>query len=858
MNIFNFLKNGLFIGGNKDNLIFEKIINEAYLECSAWEKLNWFQLKATDVKTFLEKVVPLNNEQKLNFILNCISYINEGRKRRSWSSNDISYKKNSIVECFLKQIFKSKISLSYNDISKIFYAFKFSNGFGSSNDILSWPVKILLNHAFKKIEEDGMTKEFKNLLLIIRETINLSSIYYQKEAIQIIEKIDQQLYASENKSNSIKPSYFVAVDQFGNYANHFIENVEAGDRSKWFSLITFCKKASGSKPSSKFCNEIEILFNDLGPEKYKKQINEWLLYLAAMKERVEEINTGGHSYTEIQFISTHNTDTIKGFIWSCIHFHDKTTLYNISKVAERSFRKIPGKGPAAEAIGNACLFVLAHAKGMDGIGHLSRLRLRVKQNSTQNIIEKYLHEAAIKQGVSIYEIEDMAIDEYGLQNGQSTYEFEGFKLVLKIVGIGKVELNWFKPDGLPQKSIPLIIKTKHLSELKQIKEISVQIEKALAAQRNRLDRMLKSNYTLTGTRFLKYYFSHGLMCYVTHKLIWVIEKFSKSEVAYYLNGNWRNCKDELIEVEITEESKFSLWHPIVSSVDDIIGWREFLNRHKIKQPFKQAYREIYLLTDAEINTVIYSNRMAGHILKQHQFNSLVKSRGWKYNLMGAYDNGINSDFASLELKEYGLRAEYWINEVNNEDAFNETGIWLYIATDQIRFTDLNSGDVKELIEIPNKIFTEIMRDVDLFVGVASVGNDPNWVDGGGIRDFNAYWQSYSFGDLTEMAKTRKTILEGLLPRLKIGNVSTIIDKFLVVKGSIRTYKIHLGSSNILMEPNDQYLCIVAERGKKDVMENIFLPFEGDNGLSLILSKAILLAEDNKIEDPTILSQINRK
>jgi hypothetical protein len=28
----------------------------------------------------------------------------------------------------------------------------------------------------------------------------------------------------------------------------------------------------------------------------------------------------------------------------------------------------------------------------------------------------------------------------------------------------------------------------------------------------------------------------------------------------------------------------------------------------------------------------------------------------------------------------------------------------------------------------------------------------------------------------------------------------------VVKGELRTYRIHLGSGNILMEPNDQYLC----------------------------------------------------
>jgi hypothetical protein len=58
-----------------------------------------------------------------------------------------------------------------------------------------------------------------------------------------------------------------------------------------------------------------------------------------------------------------------------------------------------------------------------------------------------------------------------------------------------------------------------------------------------------------------------------------------------------------------------------------------------------------------------------------------------------------------------------------------------------------------------------------------------------------------------------------------------------------------------MEPNDQYLCIVPDRSQKLNTENVFLPFEGDNGLSIILSKAVLLADDDKITDSTITRQI---
>ncbi|HXC36101.1 MAG TPA: hypothetical protein VNV43_09520, partial [Candidatus Acidoferrales bacterium] len=165
-------------------------------------------------------------------------------------------------------------------------------------------------------------------------------------------------------------------------------------------------------------------------------------------------------------------------------------------------------------------------------------------------------------------------------------------------------------------------------------------------------------------------------------------------------------------------------------------------------------------------------------------------------------------------------------------------------------------DPVPLEAVPKLLFSEAMRDVDLFVGVASIGNDPAWQDNGEMRGAGDYWQNFSFGDLNASAKTRKEVLERLLPKLKIAAQCSFTDKFLIVRGSLRTYKIHLGSGNILMEPNDQYLCIVPRQGDAgSESESLVLPFEGDRTLSVILSKAFMLAEDSKIKDPTILNQI---
>jgi len=60
-----------------------------------------------------------------------------------------------------------------------------------------------------------------------------------------------------------------------------------------------------------------------------------------------------------------------------------------------------------------------------------------------------------------------------------------------------------------------------------------------------------------------------------------------------------------------------------------------------------------------------------------------------------------------------------------------------------------------------------------------------------------------------------------------------------------------------MEPNDQYLCIVPDGRTRADDTKVYLPFEGDLTLSIILSKAFLLAEDANIKDATINRQIDR-
>ncbi|WP_210487080.1 DUF4132 domain-containing protein [Rufibacter aurantiacus] len=837
---------------------FDRIVEAARLE--AVQKFQHFwNVKPGELIVYKEQLVTLPANSKVEFLLNCIYKIYYWQsKNTSYSSDDVGYQKYALHNLFLQNLLRSRLTLTDDHIVSLATHFLNYQKFIWPS-ILDWPLSYFLIQVEKNTKGRVISESVKEALLAIKDELN--KVDYnprEKERTKSISKIEELLHLGEGKEE-IKPVYFLGKDKFSEYANPIIKLRSEKELPVWYKILAQVQRASGGRPTQKYQKESQSLISTLGTDAFKEVVLDWFKFIIQLKEselvQTHTYGTQTYSYTSYDLLSTPNIDAIKGLLWMCVSLNDRTALATIAALAERAYRKIPGKGPAAAAVGNACLYALYQSEGLEGISHLSRLKLRIRQASTQALIERYLQEAAKDQGISVHEIEDLAVDQYELVDGQRVYELQGFKAILDIVAVGKTELRWFKPDGNPQKSVPTAVKEKQAAALKQIKETAKQVEVTLSAQRDRIDRMFKADRVLTWAYFQKYYANHGLLSFLTKRLIWSFEKDGVSKNVIYFNEKW--VQPDLSEVEPSSEVTVKLWHPASASISEIEAWRSFLVEHQILQPFKQAYREVYLLTDAEINTRVYSNRMAAHLLKQHQFNSLAKLRGWKYALLGAYDDGRYNEAASCLIPDYHLRAEYWVNEVDAQGEMNDTGIWNYIATDQLRFVDTQTNNVVELINIPKVILSEVIRDVDLFVGVATVGNDPNWQDSGGVAAYRDYWQAYSFGELSEVAKTRKEILTQLLPRLKLAKVAEIRDKFLVVRGKLRTYKIHLGSTNILMEPNDQYLCIVPDRSKKDVTQNVFLPFEGDTGFSVILSKAMLLAEDDKITDSTITSQIKR-
>jgi hypothetical protein len=295
-------------------------------------------------------------------------------------------------------------------------------------------------------------------------------------------------------------------------------------------------------------------------------------------------------------------------------------------------------------------------------------------------------------------------------------------------------------------------------------------------------------------------------------------------------------------------ARVRLWHPIRATAPQVRAWRTFVDENAMVQPFKQAFREIYLLTPAEEETGVYSNRFAAHIVRYGQLYALFKERGWQSNYLGRHYEGAHGQAKGV-FAEGEWRASLFHEPA--DEGFEHTPA--YAATDQVRFERRDGRRWQEapLAEVPAAVFSEAMRDVDLFVAVTSIAADPEWRDRGEDRHL-AYWREAGFGALAASAEVRRDALARIVPRTRIAGRCSVEGRFLVVRGDLRTYKIHLGSGNVLMEPDDSYLCVVPSR--RAATGKVFLPFE-DERLALILSKAFLLAADSAITDDTIVRQI---
>ncbi|MFJ6794800.1 DUF4132 domain-containing protein [Streptomyces sp. NPDC091268] len=643
---------------------------------------------------------------------------------------------------------------------------------------------------------------------------------------------------------------------------------EAMADGRWSALLAHTATATAAKPTATWDRTARALVADTGasPDALREAVTGWFGLVGRPRTL---------ALTETWYddqLDPYNANALRGLAWllSLLPPHPETARA-LGGLVETCLRKVPGLGPRNPKVANAGITALARIEDGAALAELARLSNRVTFKGTLKIIGTALEQRAAALGLRREEIEELAVPAYGLTEvGRGEFAFGEAVATLEVRG-RKAVLSWRNAAGKAVKSVPASVRQDHAQELAELKAAVKDIDKMLTAQAERLDRQFLARRAWAYGQWRERYLDHPLVGTLARRLVWTVAGVP----AVFDGAGPRGLEGQALGA--AEDTEVRLWHPIGRAPDEVAAVRRRLEALGITQPFKQAHREVYPLTEAERSTGSYSNRFAGHVLRQHRFHALAAARGWRNTLRLCVDD--TAPPATRELPQWGLRAEYRIAAEDRDGApdLTDSGSYLWLTTDQVRFYPIDapqnrahcSGgryemwleegqarvDPLPLSEIPELVLSEVLRDVDLFVGVASVGNDPTWSDSGPAGRFRAYWTSYGFGELGPGAETRRALLERLVPRLAIAERCSLEGRFLRVEGELRTYRIHLGSGNILMEPNDRYLCIVPKAVAPP--DTGYLPYEGDRTLDVILSKAMLLAKDTEITDPTITSQLRR-
>ncbi|WP_344376464.1 DUF5724 domain-containing protein [Agromyces tropicus] len=252
-------------------------------------------------------------------------------------------------------------------------------------------------------------------------------------------------------------------------------------------------------------------------------------------------------------------------------------------------------------------------------------------------------------------------------------------------------------------------------------------------------------------------------------------------------------------------------------------WPDFQHRlmaDGITQPFKQAFRELYTPSAGERDDAgTTSRRYGGHQVQVRQAGGILRSRGWVSDV----ELGFSRTFHREKVTVWCRLLDGWGSPTDVEDAtitdvtFSRPGMW----------------DPMRLEDVPGRVFSEAMRDLDLVVSVAHAsGVDPEASE--------------------STVEMRARLVDETADLLGLRNVE-VGGHHARVKGTLGTYTIHLGSGIVHRVPGNA-VCIVPvgaqHRGR------IFLPFADDDPRTAeIVAKVVLLARDERITDPTILQQL---
>ena len=380
---------------------------------------------------------------------------------------------------------------------------------------------------------------------------------------------------------------------------------------------------------------------------------------------------------------------------------------------------------------------------------------------------------------------------------------------IKIDDLGQSEIIYEKA-GKELKSLPT--KLKKDKYIEAIKEVHKNLKEQYRRSRKMLEEAMED-----GTEFYGYEIENLMTNPVIAPILKSLIFKMGNDLGYYVDKKLKSAKKKSVAVKDDSLLKIAHCFDLFESGEWATYQKDIFDR-ELRQPFKQVFRELYVKTVDEKGRD-KSLRYAGHQVQPAKTVALLKTRRWiidgQEGLEKVYykENIIAKIFALAD----------WFSPADIEAP----------TLEEVQFFDRKTFKPILIDDVPDLIFTEVMRDIDLVVSVAHIGDvDPE--------------ASHSTIEM------RKAIIEFNCKLFKLKNV-TFTENHALIKGERAEYSIHLGSGLIHQKAGSAINVLPVHSQHRG---RVFLPFiDDDPKTAEIMAKVLLFAQDDKIKDVFILEQI---
>ena len=380
---------------------------------------------------------------------------------------------------------------------------------------------------------------------------------------------------------------------------------------------------------------------------------------------------------------------------------------------------------------------------------------------------------------------------------------------IKIDDLGQSEIIYEKA-GKELKSLPT--KLKKDKYIEAIKEVHKNLKEQYRRSRKMLEEAMEDGIEFYGYE-IENLMTNPVIAPILKSLIFKMG----NDLGYYVDNKLKSAKKKFVAVKDDSLLKIAHCFDLFESGEWATYQKDIFDR-ELRQPFKQVFRELYVKTVDEKGRD-KSLRYAGHQVQPAKTVALLKTRRWIID----GQEGLEKVYYKKNIIAKVFALADWFSPADIEAP----------TLEEVQFFDRKTFKPILIDDVPDLIFTEVMRDLDLVVSVAHIGDvDPE--------------ASHSTIEM------RKAIVEFNCKLFKLKNV-TFTENHALIKGERAEYSIHLGSGLVHQKAGSAINVLPVHSQHRG---RVFLPFiDDDPKTAEIMAKVILFAQDDKIKDVFILEQI---